>query len=106
MTDRLQEIRARLDAATHTERTNAEMVWDSDKAYHMEDDRHRASQALHRHAPADIAWLLGEVDRLSFQEKNMKRIQKDLQDRHQILASERKKNYSMDVRMVNDGREF
>ena len=64
MPDRLAEIRARLDAATRTERTNAEMVWDSDKAYHMEDNRDRASQAFHQHAPADIAWLLDELKRL------------------------------------------
>lgn len=85
MTDRLQEIRARLESLRRD--GNAGDVGDYFDYY-------------------DIAWLLGEVDRLSFQEKNMKRIQKDLQDRHQILASERNKNYSMDVRMVNDGREF
>lgn len=65
MSDRLTEIRARLDAATTTmPGANERMVWESDRLYRVEDDRDRASQALYRHAPADIAWLLEEVDRL------------------------------------------
>ena len=65
MTDRLQEIRARLDAATTTmPGANERMVWESDRSYRVEDDRDRASRALYHHAPADIAWLLAEVERL------------------------------------------
>ena len=65
MTDRLQQIRARLDAATTTmPGANERMVWESDRSYRVEDDRDRASRALYHHAPADIAWLLAEVERL------------------------------------------
>ena len=63
MPDRLAEIRVRLDAlAYQVIGTNERMVWDGDKAYHMEDDHDRASQAFHRHAPADIAWLLAALE--------------------------------------------
>ena len=74
MTDRLQEIRARLDAATpgpwnfgriagdwgsvHTHgRTNVVINSEDDGGY-------AADQDLIAHAPADIAWLLDEVERL------------------------------------------
>ena len=66
MPDRLQEIRARLDAATATmPGANERMVWESGRSYRVEDDRDRASQALYRHAPADIAWLLDKVEELN-----------------------------------------
>jgi hypothetical protein len=48
--DRLQEIRARLDAATPE--------WDYDN------DQSSADVDLINHAPADIAWLLAEVEQL------------------------------------------
>jgi hypothetical protein len=48
--DRIQEIRARLDAA--------KPEWDYDN------DQSRADVDLINHAPADIAWLLAEVERL------------------------------------------
>lgn len=50
MTDRLTEIRARLDAAT------PEWNYDNDQSGEDVD--------LINHAPADIAWLLAEVERL------------------------------------------
>jgi hypothetical protein len=54
MPDRLAEIRARLDAATPGEWPFGEMV------------RHLLppDADLIAHAPADIAWLLAEVERL------------------------------------------
>lgn len=88
-TDRLQEIRARMDdSAPVTIAGPTPLV----EAFQQKD--------------ADIAWLLQEVARLTLQERNMKRIHADLQSRYQIAASEKKRGYTMDVRMVNDGRTF
>ena len=65
MPDRLQEIRARLNAqAGTTKGTNERMVWVSDREYVMQDDYQRARRDFIAHAPADIAWLLDEVERL------------------------------------------
>ena len=70
MTDRLAEIRARLEAATpgpweHWERPNCCVVheeagikWEVVGGGRFED------HAFIAHAPEDIAWLLGEVERL------------------------------------------
>jgi hypothetical protein len=51
--DRLQEIRARLDAATPG----------PDPSIPLRDRQH-AMDGLYAHAPADLAWLLNEVQRL------------------------------------------
>ena len=61
MPDRLAEIRARLDAANLPTYTGWDPAWNS-----------RAFEGKHdfiAHAPADIAWLLDEVERLT-PEKN------------------------------------
>ena len=50
MPDRLQEIRARLDAAT--------------PEWNYDNDQSGADVDLINHAPSDIAWLLDEVERL------------------------------------------
>ena len=77
MTDRLTEIRARLDAATPgpwvvtgqeilTVAVDGQTGWESLVA----DVWHRDRDAdLIAHAPADIAWLLDEVERLRAQER-------------------------------------
>ena len=59
MTDRLNEIRARLDAA-------GDKWWRMAEVYRI---GHRPgcephTATLMAHAPADIAWLLAEVERL------------------------------------------
>ena len=73
MSDRLQEIRARLDAATPGpwERWNDGMrIWSRarpDAQFGVDVADVYASHAtadLIAHAPADIAWLLDEVERL------------------------------------------
>jgi hypothetical protein len=110
-TDRLQEIRARLDAATpgpwiihEDEETGQLDPWDDDGMHPILDSQSNAD--LIAHAPDDIAWLLQEVARLTLQERSLKRIHADLQSRYQIATSEKKRGYTMDVRMVNDGRTF
>ena len=78
MSDRLTEIRARLDAATFPhwrnykghdeprprvvfERWPAPEYWTAGYDNPIDTD---AQATLCRHAPSDIAWLLAEVDRL------------------------------------------
>jgi hypothetical protein len=117
MTDRLQEIRARLDAATpgpwqDVDRDDPAWIrvmqprefpneWTTIATCGFCSDARFIA-----HAPADIAWLLDEVARLTLQERSLKRIHADLQSRYQIATSEKKRGYTMDVRMVNDGRTF
>jgi len=67
-TDRLQEIRARLDAATpgpwiiyEDEETGQLDPWDDEGMHPILDSQSNAD--LIAHAPADIAWLLDEVER-------------------------------------------
>ncbi len=52
MPDRLAEIRARLDAATPGPTPRVALR-----------ERQHGMDALYAHAPADIAWLLDEVER-------------------------------------------
>ena len=59
MPDRLQEIRARLDAATTVSEWQRTMT-----LYPSEYGDRRAQKRFIAHAPADIAWLLDEVERL------------------------------------------
>ena len=74
MSDRLNEIRARLDAATPGPWRYAPNplggIVDSDGRYIIApycgygDERDMPDVLLIAHAPADIAWLLNEVERL------------------------------------------
>lgn len=77
MSDRLQEIRARLDAATpgpwrilHHDLCCGESWVRDESGYHVgtslysNDEKRDENLSLIAHAPADIAWLLDEVERL------------------------------------------
>lgn len=86
VSDRLQEIRARLDAATTTmPGANERMVWESGRMYRVEDDRDRASRALYHHAPADIAWLLRRLD---FETRLVADLEAQLDRAHERYAAE------------------
>lgn len=88
MSDRLAEIRARLDAATpgpwHWGRNESESfcwIMRSHGAYgqydHHADTRTPDDAHLIAHAPADIAWLL---DRVQEQDEHLRAISQDLSD--------------------------
>ena len=74
MSDRLQEIRARLDAATPgpwRDDHQSWCIWAPDHEADEPDARCLVAEVgcgpdtdLIAHAPADIAWLLDEVERL------------------------------------------
>jgi hypothetical protein len=72
MSDRLAEIRARLDAATPgpwdydhiTRNVEADSRWLPDKRHVVAPMVGHFDGTLIAHAPADIAWLLDEVERL------------------------------------------
>jgi ubiquinone biosynthesis protein UbiJ len=72
MPDRLAEIRARLDAATPgpwdydhiTRNVEADSRWLPDKRHVVAPMVGHFDGTLIAHAPADIAWLLDEVDSL------------------------------------------
>lgn len=79
--DRIDEIRERLDARRDTPTgTNERVVLDGESGYRVEDDAARANQVFHKNAPADIAWLLDEVERLQEIEKNREKLGAKLRD--------------------------
>lgn len=65
MTDRLAEIRARLDAASKSAVRSWERWPTYDDLMMREPFPTNEQAALAAHAPTDIAWLLDEVERLS-----------------------------------------
>ena len=64
MTDRLAEIRARLDAASWRNPSGWEVGWDARAEIVGVRGGDFDDADLIAHAPADIAWLLDEVERL------------------------------------------
>jgi hypothetical protein len=92
MSDRLQEIRARLDAATPGPWSNS-VSWDCVEAdvmpttNYLEPYRTTVARArlpmnadLIAHAPADIAWLLDEISMLEMDVAEISRKAEDAED--------------------------